>query len=382
MDPDRRRPRWAPARRSGASRPSTARTAPGAPAPAPIARARSCSSTSRSSTCGSRAGARRAGVPVVYFIPPQLWAWRARPRPPDGPAGEARARGLPVRAAALRARPACRWTFVGHPLLDVLPLDLDADEARRRLGVDPGHALVGLLPGSRREEVERLLPVDARRGPAPRRRRRRGAASCSAWRRPWTREQVATLLSAAGPGEPAGRAGERAHLRGDGARPTRSSSPPAPRPSRRRCSARRWSSATASRGSPRLIARALTRVPWIGLPNLVSGRAVVPELLQGEVTGARLAAGSRAPPRRPGGGHRPAGGVQGSAGAPRRAGRRRAAPRAPCSTRRGPDEDPGVRSRSPPAPSSARSPCACSRAPCACGARRRRWRRSGPRARP
>jgi lipid-A-disaccharide synthase len=38
-----------------------------------------------------------------------------------------------------------------------------------------------------------------------------------------------------------------------------------------------------------LLARALTRVQWIGLPNLVSGRAVVPELIQGEVTGARLA---------------------------------------------------------------------------------------------
>ncbi len=38
-----------------------------------------------------------------------------------------------------------------------------------------------------------------------------------------------------------------------------------------------------------LIARALTRVQWIGLPNLVSGRTVVPELIQGEVTGARLA---------------------------------------------------------------------------------------------
>ena len=48
--------------------------------------------------------------------------------------------------------------FVGHPLLDVLPLDLDRAEARRRLGVDPGESLIGLLPGSRREEVERLLP--------------------------------------------------------------------------------------------------------------------------------------------------------------------------------------------------------------------------------
>src|SRR5262249_6494508 len=48
--------------------------------------------------------------------------------------------------------------FVGHPLLDVLPLDLGRDEARRRLGLDPGATAVGLLPGSRREEVARLLP--------------------------------------------------------------------------------------------------------------------------------------------------------------------------------------------------------------------------------
>ena len=56
-------------------------------------------------------------------------------------------------------------TFVGHPLLDVLPLDLTRDEARRRLGVDPGHALIGLLPGSRPGEIERMLPpmLDAAR---------------------------------------------------------------------------------------------------------------------------------------------------------------------------------------------------------------------------
>jgi lipid-A-disaccharide synthase len=38
-----------------------------------------------------------------------------------------------------------------------------------------------------------------------------------------------------------------------------------------------------------LIARALTRVRWIGLPNLVAGREIVPELIQGAVSGARLA---------------------------------------------------------------------------------------------
>ena len=101
--------------------------------------------------------ARAANVPVVYFIPPQLWAWRrGRIRqmahrvsrvlavfPFEPPLYEGA--GVPVE-------------FVGHPLLDALPLDLARDDARRRLGADPAHSLIGLLPGSRREEVERLLP--------------------------------------------------------------------------------------------------------------------------------------------------------------------------------------------------------------------------------
>src|SRR4029077_5470868 len=90
--------------------------------------------------------------------------------------------------------------FVGHPLLDVLPLDLTRDEARRRLGADPGHSLIGLLPGSRAEGVEGLLspaPPRAaggrvRSGGFPRCSTRpggslpptAGAASCWAWRPP------------------------------------------------------------------------------------------------------------------------------------------------------------------------------------------------------
>jgi lipid-A-disaccharide synthase len=101
--------------------------------------------------------ARRAGVPVVYFIPPQIWAWRG-----------GRIRQMARRVNRVLAvlpfeeeryeRARVPVEFVGHPLLDVLPLDLARDEARRRLGLDPGEAVVGILPGSRREEVARLLP--------------------------------------------------------------------------------------------------------------------------------------------------------------------------------------------------------------------------------
>jgi lipid-A-disaccharide synthase len=230
--------------------------------------------------------ARRAGVPVVYFIPPQLWAWRA---------GRVRQMARRVRRVLavfpfeppLYERARVPVTFVGHPLLDVLPLDLTRDEARRRIGADPGHSLVGLLPGSRPGEIERLLPsmLDAARRLAAADGRRRfvlGLAPTVA------REQVATILREAGRGIPpielaSGRtyevmAAADTLLIASGTATLEAALLGAPMVICYRVSR-----------LTELIARALTRVRWIGLPNLVSGRAVVPELIQGQVTGARLA---------------------------------------------------------------------------------------------
>src|SRR5437879_11249116 len=102
--------------------------------------------------------ARRARVPVVYFIPPQVWAWRGgRVRTirrvvslvlavfPFEPAIYRRA-GVPVE-------------FVGHPVLDAVVGAPDRATARRELGLGEHARVVGLLPGSRREEVARTLPL-------------------------------------------------------------------------------------------------------------------------------------------------------------------------------------------------------------------------------
>jgi lipid-A-disaccharide synthase len=230
--------------------------------------------------------ARRAGVPVVYFIPPQLWAWRA---------GRVRQMARRVKRVLavfpfeppLYERARVPVTFVGHPLLDVLPLDLTREEARRRLGADPGHSLIGLLPGSRPGELERLLPpmLEAARRLATADGRRRfvlGLAPTVA------REQVATILRQSGPGIPpidlvSGRtyevmAAAETLLIASGTATLEAALLGAPMVICYRVSR-----------LTELLARALTRVRWIGLPNLVSGRAVVPELIQGEVTGVRLA---------------------------------------------------------------------------------------------
>jgi lipid-A-disaccharide synthase len=230
--------------------------------------------------------ARRAGVPVIYFIPPQLWAWRA---------GRIRQMARRVRRVLavfpfeppLYERAGVPVTFVGHPLLDVVPLDLTRDEARRRLGADPGHALIGLLPGSRPGEIERLLPpmlAAARRLAAADGRRRfvLGVAPTV------SRAQVTAILRRDEAGTPLVElVSERTYEVMAAADTLLIASGTA-------------TLEAALLGAPmvicyrvsrltELLARALTRVRWIGLPNLVSGRAVVPELIQGEVTGARLA---------------------------------------------------------------------------------------------
>jgi lipid-A-disaccharide synthase len=98
------------------------------------------------------------GIPIIYYISPQLWAWRKSrmqmmKRLVDRvlvifPFEEQiyRDAGVPVQ-------------FVGHPLVDLARAQEPKDEFRRELGLDPSRPVVALLPGSRPNEVERLLPV-------------------------------------------------------------------------------------------------------------------------------------------------------------------------------------------------------------------------------
>ena len=100
---------------------------------------------------------KRRGIPIVYYVSPQVWAWRrGRVRTiretvdrmlvlfPFEPAVY-QAAGVPV-------------TFVGHPLVDRLQPVADRPAARAALGFDPARPLVALLPGSRPQEVRYNLP--------------------------------------------------------------------------------------------------------------------------------------------------------------------------------------------------------------------------------
>ncbi len=113
----------------------------------------------------------KLGIPVLYFISPQLWAWR-------------RGRVNKIKKYVTKVVPIFPFEesfyhrhgvdaeYLGHPFLDRQPLAESRTEWCLRHGLDPVRPIVALLPGSRKAEVERLLPVMAQAGAALQRARR------------------------------------------------------------------------------------------------------------------------------------------------------------------------------------------------------------------
>jgi lipid-A-disaccharide synthase len=101
---------------------------------------------------------KRLGIPVIYYIPPQLWAWRpGRMRDLQGFAD--RVLVIFPFEEDLYRRARIPVEFVGHPLIDLARASMPRQDFLRGLGFDPAAPAVALLPGSRPNEVARILPV-------------------------------------------------------------------------------------------------------------------------------------------------------------------------------------------------------------------------------
>jgi lipid-A-disaccharide synthase len=100
---------------------------------------------------------RRRGVPTVQYVSPQVWAWRQGRVRSIGQAVDLVLCVLPFETDFYAAHDV-RAVFVGHPLADRIPLESDAVAARAALGLAGDGQLVAVLPGSRRGEVARLGP--------------------------------------------------------------------------------------------------------------------------------------------------------------------------------------------------------------------------------
>lgn len=101
--------------------------------------------------------AKKAGVKVLYYISPQIWAWRQGRVKKIARLVDHMAVILPFEAPFYE-KAGVPVTFVGHPMLDMVKVSLDRDQAAASFGLDPKRKIVGLFPGSRRNEIERLLP--------------------------------------------------------------------------------------------------------------------------------------------------------------------------------------------------------------------------------
>jgi lipid-A-disaccharide synthase len=102
------------------------------------------------------AAAAAAGVPVLYYITPQVWASRAGRLTRLARTITRAAVILPFEEKLLRDH-GIDATFVGHPLLDRMGALPDRADARRALGVGPDERLLALFPGSRAQEIARHL---------------------------------------------------------------------------------------------------------------------------------------------------------------------------------------------------------------------------------
>lgn len=231
----------------------------------------------------SRAAVER--VPVVYYVSPQIWAWRR---------GRVhRIRELVRRVLVLYPFERSFYeaagvpvTFVGHPAAERIGGVVARRDVLEPIGLDPSRPTVALLPGSRRGEVSRLLPVLLE------------AAGTLRSSRP-DLQLVIPRAKTIPPGSL-----ER-HIADSGIDRVRVLDGPYPE-ILEACDAGAVASGTATLdaalvGLPivvvyrvqaltYLLARRLVRVDHIALPNLIGGRRIVPELVQGDCTGERIAA--------------------------------------------------------------------------------------------
>ena len=102
------------------------------------------------------AAAKEAGVPVLYYITPQVWAWGAKRLPELARTITKAAVILPFEEPLLRKH-GIDAAFVGHPLLDRAKTLPDRAAARAALGIAPEGRLLALFPGSRGQEIARHL---------------------------------------------------------------------------------------------------------------------------------------------------------------------------------------------------------------------------------
>lgn len=223
-------------------------------------------------------------IPVLYYISPQIWAWRRGRVRQIAHSVDRMAVVFPFEVDFYR-RHGVNVTFVGHPLLETVTVNRSREEVLVQFGLDPGKKTVALLPGSRHGEVSRHLPT---------------MIAAAAQMQATDKVQFFCLRASTID------AGELRQMIGDAAIPIVDQD----RYDAVRAADLVWTaSGTATLETALLtrpmvivyrmswltyiIARLLVRVEHIGMVNLIAGKRLVPELIQNDFNPERLMAESR-----------------------------------------------------------------------------------------
>jgi lipid-A-disaccharide synthase len=229
---------------------------------------------------------KRSGIPTIHFVSPSIWAWRKN-RMGKIVQSVSHILALYPFEPELYQGTAVKCSYVGHPLADVIPLEIDQRAVRERLGVAPDRPVIALLPGSRQSELhfmaetfvetaklllERypglqfLVPLVSRET--------RLQFETALWKLKADELPFTLMFGHAADAV----AASDAVLVASGTATLE----------------------TALVGRPMVIAykmspwswrlmRSMRYLPWVGLPNILAGRYVVPEFLQDDATPENLA---------------------------------------------------------------------------------------------
>jgi lipid-A-disaccharide synthase len=224
----------------------------------------------------------RRGVPVIYYVSPQVWAWR-------------RGRLRAIRETVSRMlvifpfeeelyrEAGVPVTFVGHPLVSLVQPAADPAAFRRELGLDTARPVIALLPGSRAKEVAHNLPPMA------------ASVDALAAARPEL-QFVAAVAAALDPGVVRRGLGDRAvtivHDRTHAALSAATAAIVASGTATVEAALLGTPMVVVYRLSPWTyrLGRRFVRVPHYAMVNLIGGRRIVPELIQSDFTPGRVAA--------------------------------------------------------------------------------------------
>jgi lipid-A-disaccharide synthase len=228
-----------------------------------------------------------AGIPAVHYVSPSVWAWR-RWRVHRVARSATHLLAMFPFEPALYERAGVPVTYVGHPLADVIPLEVDKSEARAQLRLPARKLIVALLPGSRLSELKYMaaafvLAAHRLRQDVPevhficpmasRQTRDLFEATVHAHQRT---DLPLTLLF--GHSHEALAAADMA-LVASGTATLEAALFKTPMVITYRQSPLSWA-----------LQRRMMYLPYVGMPNILAGEALVPELLQGRATPVALAA--------------------------------------------------------------------------------------------